>query len=150
MLRRFVGSLLVASTFIIAPGCTEGEGEVAGRYIDGQTIMTDDQAFSATLFHEDGEPTVGENNFYVRVAVPDYANPENEGRGIGRAEVSLSAAMLDENHIMGVVPEVEYEGDGVYEIEGVVLDRAGDWSLDVDIVVGDIHERATFAFTVEG
>lgn len=149
MLRRLAGSLLFASALVIAPGCAD-ESEQVGRYVDGSSVLTDDGAFTATLFHEDGDAHIGENDFYVRIAMPNPSDPTDDGRGIGSADVSLSAAMLSSGHVMEVVPEVEYEGDGVYEIEGVVLDRAGDWTLDVDIVVGDIHERATFAFSVEG
>ena len=108
--------------------------------------MTDDAAFSATLFHENGEPEWGMNTFNLRVAMPNPNDPTDEGRGVPNLEIDLAAWMSAQDHEMSVEPTVTYVGDGVYRFDGVLLDSAGSWTLDFQIVAGNIVETARFDF----
>jgi hypothetical protein len=147
MLRQFLTSAVLMASLLVAPGCAEETQ--AGVYVDGQVEMTDNSAFSVTLFHDQGEPSWGMNTFYVRVAMPDRANPNAEGRGIPNLDIDLAAWMNGQDHEMSVDTIVTYEGDGVYRIDGVFLDAAGEWTLDFQIRKGAIAESARFTFLLE-
>jgi hypothetical protein len=147
MLRQFFTTLCLLAAVSIAPAC-DGDSET-GAYVDGQTETTDDRAFTATLFHADGEPTWGMNTFYLRVAMPNPNDPTDEGRGVPNLDVDLAAWMAAEDHEMDVNPVVSYEGDGVYRIDGVLLDSAGAWTLDFQMTIGEIVETARFDFQLQ-
>ena len=149
MVRNFLGLLALAACVLVAPACEQDSGEPTAEYVDGQSADTDDGAFQVTLFHQDGAPSVGENTFYIRVAVVDPAEPEDEGRGVPNLEVNLAASMVSDDHAMPTVPVVTYEEDGVYRVEGVMLDRPGGWSLDFDLGFNSIQEQVSFGFMVE-
>lgn len=145
---------IVIAAMLLAPltglaGCATGEQLDAGEYIDGERKLTEDGAFTVVLSNEDGMATVGENTFYLRVAMPDPNDPEAEGKGIPGATVELDAYMPNDRLSMEVVPAISYVGDGEYMIEGVVLEQAGIWQLDFNIAVGQtVTETVSFAFEV--
>ena len=66
-----------------------------------------------------------------------------EGEPIGGAAGAESA----EDRGCGAV--ASYEGDGVYRIDGVLLDSAGAWTLDFQMTIGEIVETARFDFQLQ-
>lgn len=145
---RRVATAFALATLIFAQACAD-ESAPVDAYVDGQEQMTDDGAFKVTLYHQDGVAQVGDNTFFLRVAVPVPGDDASEGRGVPRAMLDLQAEMLDTDYRMSVEPVVSYEGDGVYRLENVMLDRAGDWSLDIGIRIGSVEEHASFSFSIE-
>ena len=147
VLRHFFTTVCLLAAVSVAPACDTDEQ--AGAYVDGMSEVTDDDAFTATLFHADGEPSWGMNTFYLRVAMPNPNDPTDEGRGVPNLDIDLAAWMSAEDFEMEVTPIVSYEGDGVYRVDGVLLDSAGSWTLDFQIDKGDITESARFSFALE-
>ena len=150
MILRFFLTASLAMTSLALTACDseeapEDRGSVAA-YVDGTDALTDHGAFKVTLFHDAGAPSVGTNTFYVRVAMPAFDNM-NDGTGIPSADITMSAYQLDDDAVMRSLPRVSYDGDGVYRIDDVELDAAGQWSFDFDIAVGEtIRESVSFAF----
>ena len=81
MVRKLAGILAITALAIVASACDADTGD-SGEYVDGQATISEDGAFTVTLFHQDGAPVVGDNTFYLRVAVVHPADPEDEGRGV--------------------------------------------------------------------
>jgi hypothetical protein len=149
MARNFAGCLALAALALVAPACDQDTAD-SGEYVDGQAVATDNGAFTVTLFHDEGAPVVGDNTFFVRVAVVDSADPEDEGRGVPNLELDLAAAMTQNDYSMQSVPVFTYEEDGTYRVDAVLLDRTGSWNLDFDMEFGSIQEHVAFDFVVEG
>lgn len=145
MLRKLAASLAMTAALFVGSGCEEPAS--ADDYVDGRMEMTDNEAFSTTLFHAQGQPVVGDNTFYLRVAMPAG---DGEGKGVPNVEVDLGASTLDGSFSMDAAPAVTYEGDGTYRLDHVMLDAAGPWALDFDLELGSIEEHVTFSFIVEG
>ena len=150
MARKFFGCLALAAFTMIAPACDQSSDEPSAEYVDGQSAETDDGAFTVTLFHQDGAPNVGDNTFFIRVAVVDPAIEGDEGRGVPNLEVNLAAQMTNLDYAMESVPTVTYIEDGTYQVDGVLLNKAGGWSLDFNLGFGSIQEEVSFGFMVEG
>ena len=149
MLSRLAGALAITALAIVAPACEVDTGD-SGEYVDGQTAISEDGAFTVTLFHQDGAPSVGDNTFFLRVAVVDPADPEDEGRGVPNLELELAASMTHDGYDMQSVPVFTYVEDGMYQVDPVVLDRGGSWNFDFDMTVGSIQEEVVFDFFVQG
>jgi hypothetical protein len=143
---------IALALLLLAPmaACAETSEEVvADEYVDGEQKLTDDGAFEVVLYNEDGAVQVGENTFYLRVAMPNPGNPRAQSKGIPHAKIALDAYMPNDALSMDVVPEITYLGDGEYMIEGVVLEEAGTWQFDFEIAVGmTIRESVSFAFEI--
>ena len=123
----------------------------ADPYVDGTTQTTDRGAFNVTLWSESGEVQIGQNEMWIRVAMPDPVDPTDEGKGIPSAEIDLDAWMPNAEYAMSSAPLVRYVADGEYVIDGVSFDHPGVWELDFSIAVGEtIREDVSFVFVVEG
>jgi hypothetical protein len=107
-------------------------------------------AFQVTLWNELGDVDVGMNTFWIRVAMPNPADPMDEGQGIPNADIDLHAWMPNAATDMGAEPTVTYVSDGVYRIDDLHIAHAGVWQFDLDLEVGaTIDDQVTFAFSVE-
>jgi hypothetical protein len=118
----------------------------ADPYIDGTTLSTDGGAFEVTLWTTKGAMVEGENQMWIRVAMPDPMVGD-EARGIPNADITLDAWMPNAEHDSPTEPIVTYVTDGQYRIDNVELDHQGVWQLDFDIEVGKtIDEQVSFVF----
>ncbi len=122
----------------------------ATDFVDGRVEMSEHAAFSTTLYHEDGEPTLGANIFYLRVAMPDPDVAPGLGRGVPGLDISVDATTTDGSAGMEVAAEVSYQGNGVYRVAPITFDRDGPWNMDFAISVGEIDDSVRFSFYVEG
>jgi hypothetical protein len=119
------------------------------EFVDGMALDSDDGAFRVVLSSEDGRLGTGRNDLIVRVGFHDPNEPEAEGRGIPNAKVHVDAWMPDAEVAMQSDIQVSYLGDGAYEVENIVLDRAGVWNFDIEIRVGaGMYETVSLAFEV--
>jgi hypothetical protein len=149
-------STVLLAVALVAPlaACTETADETEFRevldFVDGMAVDSDDGAFRVVLSSEDGRLGTGRNDLIVRVGFHDPSNPEGEGRGIPGATVDVDAWMPDTEVAMKSELVVSYLGDGAYEVENIVLDRAGVWNFDIEIRVGDgMFETVSLAFEVD-
>jgi hypothetical protein len=152
-MTRFSTVLLALALVTPLAACTEGADETEFRevleFVDGMAVDSDDGAFRVVLSSEDGRLGTGRNDLIVRVGFHDPTDPEGEGRGIPGAKVDIDAWMPDAEVAMQSDIEVSYLGDGAYEVENIVLDRAGVWNFDIEIRVGDgMYETVSLAFEV--
>ena len=133
---------------VLASCTTESSGPDA--YLDGESKMGVHGAFAVTLFHEDGAPARGSNDFVVRFAMVDPARPDDEGRGVPGLVLTVDAWMPGAAHRSARGPAIHYEGDGNYRLAGIELDEEGWWRLDMEARRGSITEEVRFDFPVEG
>lgn len=154
-MTRFSTVLLALALVSPLAACTEANPETTEfrevlDFVDGMAVDSDDGAFRVVLSSEDGRLGTGRNDLIVRVGFHDPSNPEAEGRGIPNAKVEVDAWMPDAEATMQSDITVSYLGDGAYEVENIVLDRAGVWNFDIVISVGDgMWETVSLAFEVD-
>ncbi|MFO7564930.1 MAG: FixH family protein [Enhygromyxa sp.] len=149
-------STLALALALVTPlaACTEEADSAEFRevleFVDGMALDSDDGAFRVVLASEDGRLGTGRNDLIVRVGFHDPNDPDAEGRGIPGAKLEVEAWMPDAEVAMQSDIEVAYLGDGAYEVENVVLDRAGVWNFDIEIRVGEgMVETVSLAFEVD-
>ena len=150
---RFGKQLCVISALTFGVACAQSEGTdpvEAGAFEEGMTQTTSNGAFTVELRHGYGGPTVGMNDFVIRIAVPHPSDPENDGWGVPNAAIDVVASMPNDGISMDATPKITYRADGFYEIEGVEFTAAGVWQLEFDIAVGEtIEEYVAFTFVVD-
>jgi hypothetical protein len=122
----------------------------ARPFVDGVAKDTEGGAFRIVLSSDDGALERGANELSVRVGFHDPDDALDPGKGIPHANIELVAwTPLDDGSIESEVA-IEYEGDGVYRLAPIDLDRPGIWQLDLEIGVGEtLREQVSFAFVVE-
>lgn len=142
---RLLPVLVLACGALSATGC-DPEPVEAAPFEDGQRLLTSRGAFAVQLWSAQGEPSLGVNTFYVDVAMPDPSSPETLGWGIPDAQLNVTAHQPN-GDAATEASIVQYVGAGRYQVEGLVFDEPGVWSLDVDIEVGQsMDEQVTFTF----
>ena len=146
MLRKTVtAAALILATFA-ATGCEEeatsdNEQIEAPAYQDGTVVLTDQGAFAVELWNEDGEASVGDNTFVLRVCMADT------DQGIPNADIDFAAFMPDADVSFDGEASITYLGDGQYERANVELAEAGTWQFDIDIASGSgVEESVHIAF----
>jgi hypothetical protein len=145
MLRKTTTAAALLLAALAATGCEEEssapEQIEAPAYQDGTIVLSDEGAFAVELWNEDGEATVGDNTFVLRVCMSDT------DQGIPGAHLDFEAFMPDESVALESEPTISYLGDGQYQFANVVLTEAGTWQFDVDIASdGGVEESVHIAF----
>src|SRR5690606_6645619 len=153
-MTRFSTVLLALALVTPLAACDSEEGKTEFRevteFVDGMAVDSDDGAFRVVLSSEDGRLGTGRNDLIVRVGFHDPSDPEAEGLGIPGADLLVDAWMPETEVAMQSETTVSYIGDGAYEVENIVLDRAGVWNFDIEIRVGDsMYETVSLAFEVD-
>jgi hypothetical protein len=145
-LRPLAGCVL-AGSLLGTFGCASDDFTEPTEYVDGESRLTDGGAYELVLWHSDGEPVVGYNDFLLEV----LENERNHtGREITDAHINVECYMPNADHIMPVNPMVEPQLDGTYALRNINFDRAGVWQMDFDVAVEDDDpESATFTFVVD-
>jgi hypothetical protein len=131
-------------SFLVMASCG-GEPVGPDGYVDGQRKAGVHGAFSVTLFHEQGAPERGANDFIVRFAMVDPARPEDEGKGVPGLTLSVDAWMPADKQ-SSPAPLISYEGDGHYRLRDLRLDEDGWWRLDFVARRASITEEVHFDF----
>jgi hypothetical protein len=130
-------------------GCdAEHREEVpAQTFEDGLAKDSEAGAFRVVLTAPEGLG-VGRNTLFVRLGFHDPRDPLAPGRGIPGAEVTLDAWMPKGKGAVDGIHGV-HVGDGVYEIDELILSKAGVWQLDFALAVGEgVDDSVSFAFVI--
>lgn len=141
--------LILAILILAASGCAGEDTVDAEAFVDGERKLTDDGAFAVELWHENGAPTLGENDFLFRLEFPDPNDP-GDGKGIPAARIAVDCWMPNADHSMPVNPMVIPGAAGDYQMSHIVFDEPGVWQLDFEIAVGkSVVDEVSYVFTVD-
>jgi hypothetical protein len=64
-------------------------------------------------------------------------------------KVVVDADMPAHRHGMNTKPELVEQGEGRYQVDGMLFHMAGEWVITVDVGSGEASERVTFPVLVE-
>lgn len=136
ILRRLTGAIVLWAIALGGSGCGANDGSVRSRETDGGAYRV---SYHLT---RDGFPLNEHCSLLVNVeSLADEALPE-------ALTIEVDADMPSHGHGINTLPEVVKSSPGAFEVEGLLFHMPGEWELYVDVVVGPVRERATFAFTL--
>lgn len=150
VMGEMIKRLLLTCLLLSPLGCADTETVEPTEFIDGERKLTEEGSFAVALWHAEGSPVVGANEFILEVSIPSHDKMPMADVGVAGASVMVDCWMPNAGHEMTVNPMVVPGAPGEYLITHVELDEVGVWQLDFDIAVGDGEiETVSYAFLVE-
>lgn len=98
---------------------------------------TEKRLFSVELLLWDGNLSTGENRVYLIVH-------NNEDKDVAGADIAVVAKNKGTGST--VKAAILDNGDGLYSIKGLTLDRPGDWEISVTVTKDGRSDRTLFSF----